>query len=116
MEELDVNNHLLKEDLFELFKIQLKKDFEVSGRNGDFVENLPSQFDSLREKIQREINCILKESSSSLPGLLYRVDISEFQLKKYQSENKMLDFEELIAELIIKRILQKVILRKKFSQ
>lgn len=116
MEELDVNNQLLIEDLFELFKIQLKKDFEGSGRNGDFAEHLPSQFDTLKEKIQREIRCILKDSSSSLAGLLYRVDISEFQLKKYQSENKIIDFEEVIAELIIKRILQKVILRKKFSQ
>ena len=40
---------LLKQDLFELFKIQLKKDFEGSGLNGDFADNLPSAFEDLRE-------------------------------------------------------------------
>lgn len=115
MEEIDINKQLLQQDLFDLFKIQLKKDFEGSGLNGDFAENLPSEFNSLKEKINLELNHLLKNNSSALPGLLYRVDISEHQLKKYQSENKLLGFEELISELIIKRVLQKVILRKKFS-
>jgi len=106
---------LLKEDLFELFKIQLKKDFEGSGLNGDFAEDLPSAFEDLKERIHAQLFLLLQRNSSALPGLLYRVDISDSQLRNYQSENKTMDFEELISELIIKRVLQKVILRKKFS-
>ncbi|PBQ30394.1 hypothetical protein CNR22_00985 [Sphingobacteriaceae bacterium] len=113
--EIDVNKQLLKEDFFELFKVQLKKDFEGSGLNGDFAETLPPAFESLKEKIHHELVRLSQRNASALPGLLYRIDISDFQLRRYQQENKTMDFEEVLAELIIKRVLQKVILRKKFS-
>lgn len=115
MEEIDINKQLLTEDLFELFRNQLKKDFEGSGLNGDFAATLPSDFNTLKEKIHSELVFLSQRNSSSLPGLLYRVDISDFQLRKYQQDNKTMDFEEALSELIIKRVLQKVILRKKFS-
>lgn len=115
MEEIDINKQLLTEDLFELFKNQLKKDFEGSGLNGDFTSQLPSDFHVLKEKIHSQLAFVSQRNSTSLPGLLYRVDISDFQLKKYQQEHKTMDFEEVLSELIIKRVLQKVILRKKFS-
>ena len=43
MEELDVNDYLIRENLFELFKIQLKKDFDSCSLSTDFIDNLPSQ-------------------------------------------------------------------------
>jgi hypothetical protein len=46
---------------------------------------------------------------------LYRVDVSERQLKEYHHKHLTLNFEEIVIELVIKRILQKIILKKKFS-
>ena len=51
----------------------------------------------------------------ALSNLLNRIDISETQLNNYQVKKISFSFEEIIAELIIKRTLQKVILKKRFS-
>ena len=115
MEELDVNNYLLSENLFELFKRQLKKDFDSCSLNTDFIDSLPVQFELLKLSIITELKQISK-NNSLLSNLLYRIDISEIQIKNYHQKNNSLSFEEVLAELIIKRILQKVILKKKFSQ
>lgn len=115
MEELDVNDHLIRENLFDLFKIQLKKDFDSCSLSTDFIDNLPSQFELLKNALLLELKPLLK-TNSILSNLLYRIDISELQITNYQLKNSSINFEEVLAELIIKRILQKVILKKKFSQ
>jgi hypothetical protein len=48
-------------------------------------------------------------------NLLYRVDISEAQLKRYLTESPAEDTLVTIAELIIKRVLQKVVIRKYYK-
>ena len=116
MEELDVNTYLLKENLFDLFKLQLKKDFEGAGASADFADHLPSEYNALKVAVEEQLNPMLKNNGSLLSSLLYRIDISEAQLQSYQHKNTSLPFEELLAELIIKRILQKVILKKTFSK
>jgi hypothetical protein len=116
MEEPDVNNYLLKENLFDLFKAQLKKDFESSGINGDFTDGLSTDFQALKDAVITALWPLLRGSSSGLSALLYRIDINEHQLNNYQQEHSSMQFQEVLAELIIKRILQKVILKKTFSK
>src|SRR5688500_16513560 len=106
-----VNEYLVNDDLFALFRMQLKKDFEGSGLNAQFTETLPRQFNDLSLSIAHELQPIM--GKSSLGALLYRVDISERQIGEYQHEKDSLSFVEVISELIIKRVLQKVILKKK---
>lgn len=115
MKELDPATYLLKADLLEAFKQQLKKDFESSSCRADFVDRLTPGYMALREAIKNEVNYIQKHMPSALYMLLYRVDISEFQLKNHQHNHPELDLEEAISELIIKRILQKVVYKKTFS-
>ena len=115
MDELDVNSYLVQENLFDLFKKQLKKDFDSCSVNTDFIENLPVEFPFLKAAILFELQPLLK-NNSLLQALLYRIDISELQIRNYQLQHKTFNFDEVIAELIIKRILQKVILKKRFSQ
>ncbi|MBA2611290.1 MAG: hypothetical protein H0U95_04910 [Bacteroidetes bacterium] len=115
MEELDVNNYLVQENLFDLFKRQLKKDFSSCSLDTEFTNELPIDMEPLKATIQGELQPLLK-NGSQLSALLYRIDISEIEIKKYAAKNKDLSFEEVLSELIIKRILQKVILKKRFSQ
>lgn len=115
MNEPDINNHLSDQNLFGLFSLQLKKDFEGAGLSTAFMDGLPAGFCDLSEVIAEELGKILGNNPSALPGLLYRVDISEGQLKKYASDQHI-PFEVQLAELVIKRILQKIILRKTFSK
>lgn len=94
--------------LFNLFVDQLRKDFEMSGLNTTFLDTLSSDF----KQIVLSIKSQLKQSS--IDALLYRVDISEVQLKNYCKVNQ-LEFLDGVSELIVKRILQKVIFRLKYK-
>jgi len=47
--------------------------------------------------------------------LLYRIDISETQLKRYLTENINEPYFKVIAELIIKRVLQKVVTKQYYK-
>lgn len=113
MEELDPASHLSNVALFHLFKQQLKKDFEGAGIDAEFTDSISSDFLELKNSLQQQLDSIIR--NNTLSGLLYCVDINEFQIKKYTASNSYLDFDEVIAELIIKRILQKIILKKRFS-
>lgn len=114
MEELDVNNYLVQQNLFDLFKIQLRKDFSSCSLPVDFINDLHADLPHLKAAVIKELDCLLK-NSTQLTNLLYRIDINETQIKNYTDKNKSMGFEEILSELIIKRILQKVILKKKFS-
>jgi len=114
-EELDVNNYLVQQNLFDLFKTQLKKDFSSCSLSVDFINDLNADLPHLKASIVKELQPLLNNNSQLSP-LLYRIDISEMQIKNYSDRNKVLGFDEVLSELIIKRVLQKVILKKKFSQ
>lgn len=114
LEEIDLRRDGFRDDLFELFKLQLKKDFESCGMEGGFAEHLPSVYENLHAAILKELKGVMK-SESGLMALLYRIDISEPMIRKSRNEHPDADFDILLTELIIKRILQKVILKKHFS-
>jgi hypothetical protein len=116
MDDLQLRASLLQKELFELFRLQLKKDFEVSGCDIGFTEHLPIDFNALRDDISAQIKKMEKSSSSKLPELLYRIDISEHQVNRLAREQPAELWEDLLAELIIKRVLQKVILKKTYSK
>ncbi len=107
---------LTKPDLFEAFKIQLKKDFENSGLNSDFVSKVMPDYGLILQMVAIEVNAVIKQSSTKLNELLYRIDISELQIKKLSKLNPEADFIDIVAELIIKRELQKVVIRQMFKE
>ena len=112
MTEISINHQLAESQIFELFKIQLKKDFESSGISAEFCDRLPKNLDDLVNTISRS----LRNNAASVANLLYRVDISENVLKKtLQNEEAAQDFESVLALLIVKRILQKVVIRRNYS-
>lgn len=116
MLEPETIKQLQNEDLFVLFAQQLRKDFESSGLPADFVDRLSRDFETLRTQIAEVLEPLHRHHSANLPILLYRVDLSEHQLRKYSAAEPDLSFEMMLAGLIIKRILQKIILRKTFSK
>jgi hypothetical protein len=48
-------------------------------------------------------------------GILYRIDVSDEQIKKAVNENTSEPFSEIITDLIIKRELQKVVIRQHYK-
>ncbi len=114
MVEIDLNNQLIEIDLFNLFKKQLKKDFETCGLDINFIDELPSDFLKLKIILINQLQPLFI-NKIVLSNLLNRIDISETQLNNYQVKKISFSFEEIITELIVKRTLQKVILKKRFS-
>ena len=76
-----LKNQLNIKDLFNAFKTQLAKDFDQSNFPSDFVEALEPDYVSILERIASELEG--NGGESDLVRLLYRIDISELQLKKY---------------------------------
>ncbi|MEK6782206.1 MAG: hypothetical protein AABY93_10890 [Bacteroidota bacterium] len=104
-----IKNQLSSKNLFDAFKRQLVKDFEQSNFPADFVKALEPIYISIHGKIAFELQRSEKKSNFNLMQLLYRIDISEAQLKKYLKDYKSGNHYNVIAELIIKRVLQKVV-------
>ena len=116
MADIDIINSLQKVDLFEKFKIQLYRDFELCG----FSEVAPklgsNNLEHVLNEVLKSVIIIEKKDSSSIQNLLYRIDITELQIKKEASSHPEKNFQQILAELIIKRILQKVILKQQYSK
>ncbi len=102
------------EELSVKFLQQLSKDFNDIGC-GSFFQKLtvPLQYEELIYEINEALSVIKKQGNYLHQQLLYRVDISEKQIAQISLlDNK----QDALAELIIKRILQKVILKIQFSK
>lgn len=112
---VQISQHLGSRDLFELFKQQLKKDFSECGCESDFVDQLPQDFNEIKRILATEIKQNEKRSTFNLQQLLYRIDINEKRLSKELKTQAKEDYLMVISELIIKRILQKIVIKKYYS-
>ena len=107
----DIQNQISQPELYELFINQIKKDFENSAIDITFIDDFIQDYQFIHASITKKLKDILKSSTSKLNVLLYRIDISEGQIKILSQKKPQMSFEELLAELIMKRILQKVVIK-----
>jgi len=111
----NIKNQLTSKDLFDAFKRQLIKDFEQSNFPADFVEALEPNYSRIHEKLVSELQRNEKKMDSNSMQLLNRIDISEAQLNRYLNQKKHENYFSLMAELIIKRVLQKVVIKHHYK-
>lgn len=112
----DINLGLTQPDLFEKFKNQVKKDFENCSLDSAFCNDLSSVYADLLNILASQVELISKKYSGKLNELLYRIDISEHQIKKKSQLSPDNSLNKIIAELIIKRELQKVVYKEYFKK
>lgn len=114
--EIDSNYSLQSVNVFEKFKTQLQRDFELCG----FLDIAPklssNNLEHVFNEVLKSVLTIEKKDSSSIQNLLYRIDVTELQIKKEASNHPEKNFQQILAELIVKRILQKVILKEQYSK
>lgn len=112
--EIDIIQGLQKPGLFEKFKTQVYKDFELAG----VIDYLPviesNNLSHLKEAFFYSI--IKLEMGNSLKNLLYRIDLTELQIKQASQKAPETPLQQMLAELMIKRILQKVVLKEMYSK
>ena len=87
---------------------QLNKDLALSGLSYRFSDNI--NFNSFYKELMDWIESAIIKNEALFIGFLYRVDIKDQELNK----NKQFDIENL-AKSVLKRELQKIILRSKIE-
>ncbi len=111
----DIKNQLSSKELFEAFKTQLVRDFDQSNFPSEFVKALEPNYQLIHAKIALELKRNESRADFNLMNLLYRVDISEAQLNRYLNESKDVTYYDVVAELIIKRVLQKSVIKRYYK-
>ncbi|MFN5627739.1 MAG: hypothetical protein ACK48W_00505 [Bacteroidota bacterium] len=102
-------------NLFQLFIAQLIKDFSSANFDSDFITHLKPDVQEIQFAIIDQLEKVEKISKTKLRNLLYRIDISEKQLLKLSKNKTENSFNEILSELIIKRVLQKVIFKEYYK-
>ena len=93
---------------------QLEKDFLNIGVNFD-IQKPVQNYKQLFSVASKLVNILNELDSKRILNLLYRIDLPEY---KVQSEMQIssLTFLELLAELIVKKEIQKVIIKNYYSK
>ncbi len=90
---------------------QITKDIGVEGFVVLPVQPSAAVFEELFNQLFPLIENLDSENKAKLNFIINRSDISEVQLKKEIQKNKSKSYAQLLTELIIKRELQKVVIR-----
>ena len=102
-------------DLLEKVVEQIKKDFNWFNFKITFKNEKESPYQELYNQILPLIDELLNDDYPKLMAMLYRIDIDEEFLNRKLKESEQADTDEVITDLILKRELQKVIIRDMYS-
>ena len=103
-------------DLLEKVVEQVKKDFNCFSYEITFTGNENSTpYQELYKQILPLIDELLNDDYPKLMAMLYRIDIDEEFLNRELKATAHADTDEVITDLILKRELQKVIIRETYS-
>jgi hypothetical protein len=102
-------------DLLEKVVEQIKKDFNWFNFEITFTNKEESAYLELFHQILPLVDELLNDNYPKLLAMLYRIDIDEDFLNKRLKESEQVDTDEVITDLIIKRELQKVIIREIYN-
>lgn len=94
--------------------VLFEKDFQLDRGYLNLVEHSTFSYDQAYLKIMRVVEDLLERDFSTLINTLYRIDVSEEQLKNALAKSSD-NPAATIADMILKRELQKVITRRKYS-
>ena len=105
-----------RKDLIEKVVNQIQKDFEWFSLDIIFSNNPNiSPYQELFQQILPLVDEMLNEDYPKLLSILYRIDIDEEFINRKLKEISNADTDEVITDLIIKRELQKVIIKEIYS-
>lgn len=113
--EFSIEPYLNNAEILNKTAEQIQKDFAFFDLTINFTPNCTSAYTLLYEEVLPQIKKLLQANSQKIYALLYRIDINETRLKTELLNNQTQTTEEIITQLIVKRCLQKVVLRKLFS-
>lgn len=111
----DPSLYINRLDLIKDTANQVIKDFDMFGLEIKFSGNAYNAYEELFDQIQPHIEKLININQQKFFGILYRIDLSEEQIKKAVNDNLSEPFSHIITDLVIKRELQKVVIRKQYK-
>jgi hypothetical protein len=88
-----------------------------SDLNNSYGFNLPEvlTLDALETILSEKINRMITDDFNGLVQLLYRIDVSEPSLRQLLINNPTAEAGKLISKLILERLWQKILTRRKYN-
>lgn len=111
-----ISQYFNRLDLIKATAEQIIKDFDMFGLEIKFSGNAYNAYEELFEQIEPHIDKLLGSNRQKFMGILYRIDLSDEQIKKAVANNSTESFSAIISDLIIKRELQKVVIRNQYKK
>ena len=95
---------------------QIIKDFGFERIEITFSGNPYAAYEELFNQIEPNITKLLQDDYRKFMSILYRIDLSETQINKALRDNTSESVGGVITDLIIKRELQKIVIRNFYSK
>lgn len=111
-----LKSYLDKAELVQATAEQIMKDLGMFGIAITFSGDTAHAYEELHQQLTHQIDILLKNARHKLISILYRIDLSEEQLRQGFQTFPAYNQTETTAHLIIARELQKVLSRKLGSQ
>ena len=111
----DVSQYINRLDLIKDTAEQIIKDFDMFGIEIKFSGSAYNAYEELYDQIEPNINKLINSNQQKFMGILYRIDLNDEQIKKAVTENYTEPFSSIVTDLIIKRELQKVVIRNHYK-
>ena len=111
----DLSPYINKPELIQETADQIIKDFEMFDMAIKFSGNAYNAYQELYDQMEPNINELIHGNQQKFLSILYRIDVSEHQIKKAVEDNYTEPFSHIVTDLIIKRELQKVVIRHHYK-
>ncbi|MES2592967.1 MAG: hypothetical protein V4608_13880 [Bacteroidota bacterium] len=111
----DLSQYINRLDLIKATADQIIKDFDMFGLEIKFSGNAYNAYEELFDQIEPHIDKLIHSNQQKFMSILYRIDLSDVQLQKAVNENLTESFSAVVSDLIIKRELQKVVIRNHYK-
>lgn len=112
----NISQYFNRLDLIKATAEQIIKDFDMFGLEIKFSGNAYNAYEELFDQIEPQIDKLIHNNPQKFMGILYRIDLSDEQLKKAVESNSTEPFSAIVSDLIIKRELQKVVIRNQYKK
>ena len=94
---------------------QIKKDFDLFGIEIKFSGEEENAYNELLYQVSPHIAKLIESNYQKLLNLLYRIDVNESKISAIVNDTTVSSLSEAIADLVIKRELQKIVIRRHYS-
>jgi len=101
-------------DLLQEVVAQLNKDFQLNGFDVSFTGNEDNAYRELSDQLIPVIDYMLEHQTERFWSLLYGIDLNEAQVRQALFGDEA-DSLQRLTDLILKRELQKVVIRKHYA-